>query len=190
MDSTSWFLSNITFSFSLVFFGLFPFALNSDLPTYQHWQLCPLFDAIELYLPPLLSKKKLWPNTSFSINFGHDCRSILKHVLKSCNLHNSGNWVVHVGLIYRTRNSCRPVISLSHAEKSYHLNHPTAWNNYRTVTGHIVRSNMILLGHSHFWSDKFNPSKLVAIEAPFCKLHDLYHFQQQQLKTNRVRNKN
>ena len=33
-----------------------------------------------------------------------------------------------------------------------------AWNNYRAGAGHIVRSNVILLGHRHFWPDKFNPS--------------------------------
>ena len=33
-----------------------------------------------------------------------------------------------------------------------------AWNNDRAGAGHIVRSNVILLGHRHFWPDKFNPS--------------------------------
>ena len=33
-----------------------------------------------------------------------------------------------------------------------------AWNNYWAGAGHIVRSNVILLGHRHFWPDKFNAS--------------------------------
>ena len=41
--------------------------------------------------------------------------------------------------------------------------HDRAGNNYWAGAGHIVRSNVILLRHRHFWPDKFNyPSSLVA----------------------------
>ena len=39
------------------------------------------FDARKLYLRPLL-RRNLSQNKSFSIDFGYDCRSVLKHVLK------------------------------------------------------------------------------------------------------------
>ena len=59
------------------------------------------FDARKFHLPPLLSRN-LSQNTSFSINFGYDCRSVLKHVLKSYDIfrdvHDSHKRVV--GLIY------------------------------------------------------------------------------------------
>ena len=59
------------------------------------------FDARKFHLPPLLSRN-LSQNTSFSINFGYDCRSVLKHVLKSYDIfrdvHDSRKRVV--GLIY------------------------------------------------------------------------------------------
>jgi len=50
---------------------------------------------------PLLSRN-LSQNTSFSIDFGYDCRSVLKHVLKSYfffDVHNSRKQVG--GLIYK-----------------------------------------------------------------------------------------
>ena len=59
------------------------------------------FDARKFHLPPLLSRN-LSQNTSFSINFGYDCRSVLKQVLKSYDIfrdmHDSCKQVV--GLIY------------------------------------------------------------------------------------------
>ena len=62
------------------------------------------FDARKFHLPPLLSRN-LSQNTSFSINFGYDCRSVLKHVWKSYDIfrdvHDSRKRVV--GLIYTIR---------------------------------------------------------------------------------------
>ena len=91
--------SDIIFSVSLsenVFFALeavFDFPGGGDF--LRH------FDARKCHLPPLLSRN-LSQNTSFSINFGYDCRSVLKHVLKSYDIfrdvHDSRKRVV--GLIY------------------------------------------------------------------------------------------
>ena len=58
-------------------------------------------DMATFHLPPLL-RRNLSPDTSFSIDFGYDCRSVLKHDLKSydifCDVHDSRKRVV--GLIY------------------------------------------------------------------------------------------
>jgi len=63
--------------------------------------------------------------SSFSIDFGYDCRSVLKDVLKSfvilCDVHNSHKRVVGFDL-----DSCRRLvlISLSHAKHAYSINRP------------------------------------------------------------------
>jgi len=76
-------------------------------------------------LPPLLSSN-LSQNTSFSIHFGYDSRSVLKHVLKSYDnffdVHNSRKRVV--GLIYTKQFMSWPVVNLPHATKSYRVNRP------------------------------------------------------------------
>ena len=57
---------------------------------------------------------KFSQNTLFSIDFGYDCRSVLKHVLKSyeifCDMHGSRKRVV--GFIYTKQFVSRPIVSL------------------------------------------------------------------------------
>ena len=58
-------------------------------------------DTATFHLPPLL-RRNLSPDTSFSIDFGYDCRNVLKHDLKSydifCDVHDRRKRVA--GLIY------------------------------------------------------------------------------------------
>ena len=74
----------------------------------------------------LASCKSRTQLSSFNIAYTYDCRRILKHVLKSydifCDVHDSCKRVV--GLIYTKQTCRRPVVTLSHATKSYRVNRP------------------------------------------------------------------